>query len=65
MARLYPEGLSDLSPTVAEMNSPVEAKKRQIFDALIEGRLGDTINPSKVNLNFPPVILFQINLLQI
>ena len=31
--------------TIAELHSPVEHKKRDVFDALIERRMGTSINP--------------------
>ena len=31
--------------TIAELQSPVEHKKRDVFDALIERRMGTSINP--------------------
>ena len=39
--------------TTAEINSESEQKKRRIFDELIEGRWGNTINPRKSNIRMP------------
>ena len=33
------------TPNIAELHSPVEHKKRDVFDALIERRMGTSINP--------------------
>jgi hypothetical protein len=40
-------GRSHRPLTVAEAHSPVEIKKRQIFDRLIKAKWGDSINPPK------------------
>lgn len=37
--------------TVAEIHGPIEIKKREIFDELVERRRGTSINPPKPNAN--------------
>ena len=40
--------------TTAELHSPTEAKKRQVFDELIERRWGNSITPPKTDLDIKP-----------